>query len=295
MQIEERKKIGYYPGCAITMGSSSEEYGTSVLRVSEEIGPELEEIHDWNCCGASSAHATNHKLSTALSIRNISLAEQSGYKEILAPCPMCSQRLIISQKDVADDEELKKDVEDAIEMPCDGDVKIINYLELIKNYCMDEIAEKKKKTPKDLKIASYYGCLLLRPPKVLKFDDPENPTSMEEIVEATGATSVDWELKTNCCGGGFTLSRTDVVLKLTNDILECAADAGADAIAVACPMCHANLDMRQKKIGKEYKRKYDIPIVYISELIGLALDLGPISLGLNKHFIDTKSVVNAFE
>jgi heterodisulfide reductase subunit B len=118
---------------------------------------------------------------------------------------------------------------------------------------------------------------------------------MEEIVEATGATSVDWELKTNCCGGGFTLSRTDVVLKLTNDILECAADAGADAIAVACPMCHANLDMRQKKIGKEYKRKYDIPIVYISELIGLALDLGPISLGLNKHFIDTKSVVNAFE
>ena len=285
MQIEERKKIGYYPGCAITMGSSSEEYGTSVLRVSEEIGPELEEIHDWNCCGASSAHATNHKLSTALSIRNISLAEQSGYKEILAPCPMCSQRLIISQKDVAD----------AIEMPCDGDVKIINYLELIKNYCMDEIAEKKKKAPKDLKIASYYGCLLLRPPKVLKFDDPENPTSMEEIVEATGATSVDWELKTNCCGGGFTLSRTDVVLKLTNDILECAADAGADAIAVACPMCHANLDMRQKKIGKEYKRKYDIPIVYISELIGLALDLGPISLGLNKHFIDTKSVVNAFE
>jgi heterodisulfide reductase subunit B len=229
-----------------------------------------------------------------LSIRNISLAEQSGYKEILAPCPMCSQRLIISQKDVADDEELKKDVEDAIEMPCDGDVKIINYLELIKNYCMDEIAEKKKKAPKDLKIASYYGCLLLRPPKVLKFDDPENPTSMEEIVEATGATSVDWELKTNCCGGGFTLSRTDVVLKLTNDILECAADAGADAIAVACPMCHANLDMRQKKIGKEYKRKYDIPIVYISELIGLALDLGPISLGLNKHFIDTKSVVNAF-
>lgn len=287
-------RIGYYPGCAITKGSSSEEYGTSVLRVSQEIGPEIEEIHDWNCCGASSAHATNHKLSTALSIRNISLAEKDGIKEILAPCPMCSQRLIISQKDIEDDEKLKKEVEDAIEMPCNGGVKVSNYLEIIKNYCMDEIADNLKKPPKDLKIASYYGCLLVRPPKVLKFDDPEDPKSMDEIVKAIGAKPVEWEFKTNCCGGGFTLSRTDVVLKLTNDILEGAAEAGADAIAVACPMCHANLDMRQKKIEKEYNRKYSIPIIYISQLIGLALGLEHEQLGLKKHFVETGSVVSAF-
>jgi heterodisulfide reductase subunit B len=126
------------------------------------------------------------------------------------------------------------------------------------------------------------------------FDDPEDPKSMDEIVKAIGAKPVEWEFKTNCCGGGFTLSRTDVVLKLTNDILEGAEEAGADAIAVACPMCHAKLDMRQKKIEKEYNRKYSIPIIYISQLIGLALDLGAISLGLNKHFIETESVVNAF-
>ncbi len=287
-------RIGYYPGCAITKGSSSEEYGTSVLRVSQEIGPEIEEIHDWNCCGASSAHATNHKLSTALSIRNISLAEKDGIKEILAPCPMCSQRLIISQKDIEDDEKLKKEVEDAIEMPCNGGVKVSNYLEIIKNYCMDEIADNLKKPPKDLKIASYYGCLLVRPPKVLMFDDPEDPKSMDEIVKAIGAKPVEWEFKTNCCGGGFTLSRTDVVLKLTNDILEGAEEAGADAIAVACPMCHANLDMRQKKIEKEYNRKYSIPIIYISQLIGLALGLEHEQLGLKKHFVGTESVVNAF-
>ena len=287
-------RIGYYPGCAITKGSSSEEYGTSVLRVSQEIGPEIEEIHDWNCCGASSAHATNHKLSTALSIRNISLAEKDGIKEILAPCPMCSQRLIISQKDIEDDEKLKKEVEDAIEMPCNGGVKVSNYLEIIKNYCMDEIADNLKKPPKDLKIASYYGCLLVRPPKVLMFDDPEDPKSMDEIVKAIGAKPVEWEFKTNCCGGGFTLSRTDVVLKLTNDILEGAAEAGADAIAVACPMCHANLDMRQKKIEKEYNRKYSIPIIYISQLIGLALGLEHEQLGLKKHFVETGSVVSAF-
>ena len=287
-------RIGYYPGCAITKGSSSEEYGTSVLRVSQEIGPEIEEIHDWNCCGASSAHATNHKLSTALSIRNISLAEKDGIKEILAPCPMCSQRLIISQKDIEDDEKLKKEVEDAIEMPCNGGVKVSNYLEIIKNYCMDEIANNLKKPPKDLKIASYYGCLLVRPPKVLMFDDPEDPKSMDEIVKAIGAKPVEWEFKTNCCGGGFTLSRTDVVLKLTNDILEGAEEAGADAIAVACPMCHANLDMRQKKIEKEYNRKYSIPIIYISQLIGLALGLEHEQLGLKKHFVETGSVVSAF-
>ncbi|MDR4497911.1 MAG: CoB--CoM heterodisulfide reductase iron-sulfur subunit B family protein [Candidatus Scalindua sp.] len=287
-------KIGYYPGCAITRGSSSEEYGMSVMKVSQVVGPVIEEIPDWNCCGASSAHATNHKLSTALSVRNLSLAEKYEYKEILAPCPMCSQRLIISQKDVQDDEALRKEVEDAIEMPCGSSVKVSNYLEIIKNYCMDEIAQKIKKSAKGLKVACYYGCLLVRPPKVLKFDDPEDPQSMDEIVKAIGAQPVDWEFKTNCCGGGFTLSRTDVVVKLTNDILEGAVEAGADAIAVACPMCHANLDMRQKKIEKEYKRKFNIPIVYISELIGLSLGLGSIGLGLDKHFVDTKSVVNAY-
>lgn len=292
--MKKKTKIGYYPGCAITKCSTSEEYGTSVLEVSRVIGPELEEINDWNCCGASSAHATNHKLSTALSVRNISLAEKEGFKEILAPCPMCSQRLIISQNDVREDRKLRADVEDAIEMPVSDNVKISNYLEIIKNYSLEEIIEKKKKTPKGLRVASYYGCLLVRPPKILKFDDPENPKTMDEIVEAIGAEAVDWEFKTNCCGGGFTLSRPNVVIKLTHDILEGAAEAGANAIAVACPMCHANLDMRQKNIEKEYNRRFNIPIVYISELIGLALGLKSKDLGMDKHFVDTESVINAF-
>ena len=189
----KKTKIGYYPGCAITKCSTSEEYGTSVLGVSRVIGPELEEIDDWNCCGASSGHATNHKLSTALSVRNISLAEKDGYDEVLAPCPMCSQRLIVSQDDVEKDEKLREEIEDAIEMPISRNVKVSNYLEIIKKYSMDEIAEKKKKKPEGLKVASYYGCLLVRPPKILKFDDPENPKTMDEIVTAIGAEAVDWE------------------------------------------------------------------------------------------------------
>ena len=295
MSEETKKtKIGYYPGCAITKCSTSEEYGTSVLGVSRVIGPELVEIDDWNCCGASSAHATNHKLSTALSVRNISLAEKDGYDEVLAPCPMCSQRLIVSQDDVENDEKLREEVEDAIEMPISRNVKVSNYLEIVKNYSMDEIAEKQKKKPEGLKIASYYGCLLVRPPKILKFDDPENPKTMDDIVKAIGAEAVDWEFKTNCCGGGFTLSKPDIVIKLTHDILEGAIDAGANAIAVACPMCHANLDMRQQVIEKEYGRRFNIPIVYISELIGLALGLKPKDLGMDKHFIDTGSVIDTF-
>ena len=217
MSEETKKtKIGYYPGCAITKCSTSEEYGTSVLGVSRVIGPELVEIDDWNCCGASSGHATNHKLSTALSVRNISLAEKDGYDEVLAPCPMCSQRLIVSQDDVENDEKLREEVEDAIEMPISRNVKVSNYLEIVKNYSMEEIAEKQKKKPEGLKVASYYGCLLVRPPKILKFDDPENPKTMDDIVKAIGAEAVDWEFKTSCCGGGFTLSRTDVVVKLTS-------------------------------------------------------------------------------
>lgn len=287
-------KIGYYPGCALSDGSSSAEYGMSVRGVANALGIDLAEIDDWNCCGASSAHQTNHLLAISLSARNITLAANEGFKEVLVPCPACSLRFITAQKEIKEDADLRKKIEDIIEMPYNDNIKILNFLEFTKTYCINKLKEYIRKKPKDLKAVCYYGCLLVRPPKVVEFDDPDNPITMDEILKSIGVEPLEWEFKTECCGGGLSISRADVVIKLVNDIMRNAVEAGAQAIIVSCPLCHANLDMRQISANQNYKLEHHIPIIYLSEIIGLSLGIESASLGLDKHFIETRSVIEAF-
>ncbi|MBM4045875.1 MAG: heterodisulfide reductase subunit B [Planctomycetes bacterium] len=284
-------RIGYYPGCSLADHSTSREFGMSVERVSKALGLELVEIDDWCCCGATAAHATNHLLSIALPARNLALAEKAGFKEVLAPCAACSNRLIGADAEMRKDEHLRKEVEGIIEMPYTGGVKVINYLEAVKKYCMDALAANVKRKLDGLKVACYYGCLLVRPPKAVQFDDPENPTSMDDIVKACGAEAVDWGFKTECCGAGFTMSNGKAVVKLVNDILGNAKACGANAIAVACPLCHVNLDLKQAAAESEYGQQYGLPVLYISEIIGLALGLPSEELGVDLHFVDTAALV----
>ncbi len=279
-------KIGYYPGCALTSGSSSAEYGISVKETAKAFGVDLVEIDDWSCCGASSAHQTNHLLGIALSARNITLATNEGFEDVLVPCPACSLRFITAQKDIAKDDELRKKIEDAIEMPYNDGITALNYLQFVQKYGADALKENAKKTAPDLKVVCYYGCLLVRPPKVVEFDDPNNPMVMDDILKSIGIEPLEWEYKTECCGGGLSLSRADVVTKLTGDITNNAREAGADAIVVSCPLCQANLDLRQP--GRK------LPIVYLSELIGLAMGLNNMDSALNKHLIGTGKVSKAF-
>ncbi len=285
-------KIGYYPGCALTKGSSSTEYGMSVRSVVDALGIDLVEINDWNCCGASSAHQTNHKLAISLSARNIAMATNDGFEDVLVPCPACSLRFITAQKELQENEELRKEVEQNIEMPYSDNIKVLNFLEFVKKYCIDKLGESVKKKAQDLKVVCYYGCLLVRPPKIVQFDDPDNPVIMDEILKAIDVEPLDWEFKTECCGGGLSLSRADVVEKLVNDIMRNAIDVGAQAIVVSCPLCHANLDLRQQ--SNNYKLKYNVPVIYLSEIVGMALGLDNRDLGLNKHFVNTKVVTGAF-
>lgn len=287
-------KIGYYPGCALSDGSSSAEYGMSVRGVANALGIDLAEIDDWNCCGASAAHQTNHLLAISLSARNITMAANEGFREVLVPCPACSLRFITAQKEIKEDADLRKKIEDVIEMPYNDNIKILNFLEFTKIYCIDKLKEDIRKRPKDLKAVCYYGCLLVRPPKVVEFDDPENPITMDEILKSIGVEPLEWEFKTECCGGGLSISRSDVVIKLVNDIMRNAAEAGAQAIIVSCPLCHANLDMRQISANQNYKLEHHIPVIYLSEIIGLSLGIESASLGLDKHFIETRSVIEAF-
>lgn len=284
--------IGYYPGCSL-MGTAKE-YDQSIRRVFSELGINLVELDDWSCCGATSAHATNHLLSVALPARNLSLAKKQGLNEIFIPCAACYNRFIVAKYEMEKNPELKKRVEDIIEEKVDTDIRIVNMVEMFQRVDKELILAKRQKELKGFKVAAYYGCLLVRPNSITQFDDAEMPTSMEEIIKLTGAEPVDWNFKVECCGASHSITNLNVVLTLSKRIIDDAAENGAEAIIVACPMCHSNLDMRQRNISKIDSQHKSMPILYLSELIGLSLGLDKESLGLGLHFTDTEPILSRF-
>jgi len=277
-------RIGYYPGCSLL--GSSREFDESTRAVLKALEVELVEVPDWNCCGASSAHVLNHELSLALPARILALAEQAGLTEILAPCAACSNRLLSAQQELEKHPELRAEVEKAIELPYKGTVKIVNILEVLDR--LKEGIAAKTTAPFQKRVASYYGCLLVRPPRVVNFDRPEDPRSMDLMLEAVGATPVEWPFKTECCGAAFSVTRTDIVAKLSGKLVQDAVKRGAEAIVVACPMCHSNLDLRRPAIDEFLGQKHKIPAMFITQVIGLALGLDPKALGLHRHMVSVE-------
>ncbi len=280
-------RIGYYPGC--TLKGTAVEYDKSVTGIASLLGVDLVEVPDWNCCGASSAHATNRKLSLALAARVLAIAEQEGMDRVLVPCAACYNRLVKTQVEASENETLRQEISTIIEMPFSAKTKPVGILEFFSEMGSEKIKSLVKKPLEELKVACYYGCLLLRPPKLIKFDDCEEPQVMDDVVKAIGAEPVEWAFKTECCGAGFSLSKKEVVLDLTEKILRNAKLEGADVITVGCPLCHANLDFRQVDILKKNK-DINIPVLYITELVGIALGLTPKEVGLQSHFIDTSAI-----
>lgn len=276
--------VGYFPGCSLT--GTSMEYDASLREVMRELGASLEEIDDWSCCGASSAHASSHLLAMALPARNVVLASKQGLEEVVAPCAACYSRLVTSQHEVAHDAQLKQRVEEVLEEAYTDGVRVMNIIELFQQFGLDLLKSRVKDDISFLKAACYYGCLLVRPHEVTKFDDPEMPTSMEALVAATGAKSVEWNFKTECCGGSHSITNTEIVTTLCKKIIDDAQKHGANVIVVACPMCHSNLDMRQRTIRAKQPDHRSIPILYITELIGMAFGVDRKKLGLDKHFIE---------
>ena len=275
-------EIGFYPGCSLK-GTSSE-YTQSTLALAKAFGINPIEISDWNCCGATAAHNMNHELSVALPARVLALAEKDGMKEILVPCAACYNRLLVTQHDLNKDEKLKKRVSEILQMPLSGNIEILNVMQFINKYIADKLEEKIIK-PFEHKVVCYYGCLLVRPQGILNFDRLEDPQSMDTLMKKIGAETLDWGYKTECCGAGFSVSRTDIVAKLSGKIVKDAIDREAKAIIVACPMCQSNLDMRRPHIDSYLKMKTKIPAMYITQAIGLAVGIEREKLGLKKLFI----------
>jgi heterodisulfide reductase subunit B len=264
------------------------------------LGIELEEIEDWICCGASSGHMTSELMALALPVKNLVLAREMSLDTAVA-CAACYSRLKVANKVMSSNGNPRVPYVDEIvrtggggARPYRGEAKVKHLLEIvIDEYGLDALRARVTRPLDGLRIAAYYGCLLVRPPEVTHFDDPEDPTTMERLIAALGAEPVDWPYKTECCGGSLALTRTNVVAKLCHDILEMAADEGAECIMVACPLCQSSLDLRQAQVNRRYGTDLHMPILYFTQLIGLALGMANKELGLNKLIVSPDSLFRA--
>ena len=278
-------KLAYYPGCTAT--STSSEYDESSRETLKYLGVELEEIPDWTCCGASSGHVINRELAVALSSRNLALVGKMALG-MVAPCPACALRHKTAEHELSKDPELKARVEKEIGMSLELSQKPRHILEVLyQDVGIDAIKQKVQKPLTGLKVVTYYGCYLVRPPDISSFDNPENPVIMDQIMTALGAEVLDWSYKVDCCGGGLSIVAPQVVEKLAGKIISGASAVGADAIVTACGICQANLDMRQPKNGTSHP----MPIFYFSELSALAFGSARVKEWMAKHLVDPSDLL----
>ncbi len=280
--------FGYYPGCSLH--GTGRELDESIRALAARAGVDLKEIEDWNCCGASSAHGLGHDLAVALPYRVLALAEAQGLETILAPCAACFSRLKGTVVRLARSAELMEKMREITGLAYRGPLQIVSVIEFINRLLAGGLAGKLTTPLAGLKVAPYYGCLLSRGDDIVEGEDHENPVGMEAAIRASGAVPVPWNYATECCGGGFSMAETGAVVDLSGRILAEAEAAGAEAIVAGCPMCHSNLDMRQLTINQRTGTAYRLPVLYLSELVGLAAGLAPKVLGLNRHFIDAMNI-----
>jgi heterodisulfide reductase subunit B len=279
-------KLGYFPGCSLH--ATAREYEESIRSITGLLGIQLEEIKDWACCGATSAHSTSHSLSMALPARTLMLAKKQKLDRVFAPCAACYNRLAGARHELMQVKESAERIQEILDFRLDNPADVVSIAQLLSESA-DEIRKKAKIPLEGVKVACYYGCLLVRPPEICRFDDPEAPTSLERIATATGATPVQWDMAMECCGGGFSLSRTASVVRLSRAILDSARRAGAHAVVVACPMCHSNLDFRQAAMSR--RSGENMPILFVSQLVGLSAGLNATQLGLERHFVSPRPLL----
>lgn len=266
------------------MRTTAVEFGLSTRAVCEALGIELLELEDWNCCGASSAHSLDHELSLRLPARNVALAQGKGL-DMVTPCPACYQRVLAADLRLREDEAWQREMEELLGLTYTGKARPRHILEVLSQPAVIEAVRERVTRPlRGLRVVSYYGCVLVRPPEITGWDDPEYPMRMDRLVEAVGAKPVDWSYKVDCCGASLALSRSDVVVTLSTRLAAAAHEAGADAIVCACGLCHINLDTRQALAKK-------VPVLYFTELMGLAFGLPGVGKWLGKHTVDPQPML----
>lgn len=264
-------KVSYYPGCSLD--GTAKEYGESTEAVARTLGVELKELPDWNCCGSSSAHVMNDELAIGLAANDLGLAEKLGM-DLVVPCAMCFSRLKVAEKET------------------EGEIKVKHLVDFLWDDVGEKVIEEKaKKSLEGLNPVCYYGCLTTRPPKVTDAKRPEDPQEMDKILRSLGADVKTWSYKTDCCGGSLILSLPEVAHRLIQKLLDRAVEAGADCIVAGCPMCQGNLDGYQKEISAESGNSYNMPILYFTELMGLAFGDPSANKWLGRHEVDPRPLL----
>jgi len=287
---ERRQSAAYYPGCSLH--GTAVEYDLSTRAVAPRIGLELIEPPGWTCCGTTPAHSTDHLLATVMPLRNLALMEAMGQQLVTVPCPSCFTRFRTAMRDVTADPGLREQVAGRIKSMPSPTLTVEHLLTtIIERVGLEAVSAAVTRPLAGLRLACYYGCVITRPPELTGATDAEYPMSMDLVLRALGAETLDWQGKTDCCGASLSFSQLPIALEMSRKVLDAASEAGAEAIAVACPLCQANLDMRQRQIRERYGRTYELPILYFTQVMGLAFGLDPEALGMGKHLVSAAALL----
>jgi heterodisulfide reductase subunit B len=280
--------LAYYPGCSLH--STAREFDQSAHAVCEALEIELIEPEGWVCCGSSAAHRADTYQAVRLPMENLSIIEQSGFQEVTMPCAACYNRHQAALYEIRQHPEHRQAVENEIGYTYQDSVRVSTLIDaILERVGMVGVSEKVDKPLGGLKVVCYYGCLLTRPPRVTGAEHPENPMGMDKLMSALGAEVIDWSYKTVCCGAAHSLTRPDIVLKLSGNLIRHAREAGAQAMALACPLCHTNLDARQFQMGLDEP----MPVLYFTQLMALAFGLPEKQAALDKNLIDPRPLLRS--
>lgn len=286
-------KYGYYPGCSLEKNASS--YHSSAMAIARPLGIEFQELDDWNCCGATEYISLNKTAAYALTTRNLALAESQLEQgtELVAPCSLCFLNLSKADQYMLEDMPLSDKVNTALNAGglhyTPGSIKTRHLLHIItEDIGIDTVAAKVTRPLTGLRIAPYYGCLIVRPGFQSTHDEFEYPTSLDRLMKALGSSVVDFPLKAHCCGGHMTQISQPVALDLIRRLLENASEYKADMIVTLCPMCQLNLEVYQADVNKYFKTNYNIPVLYFTQVVGLAFGLSAEEVGIGREFVDAR-------
>jgi heterodisulfide reductase subunit B len=282
-------KVTYYPGCSLE--GTARDYADSIQGVCASLAIDLEEIPDWNCCGATAAHSVDHKAGLELPGRNLKLAAKVSNPDMLVPCPLCFNRLKAAVWALQAEEDRKDPVR--VDSPIPTIWDLANFL--AREEMLNKIKAGVRKPIEGLRVVCYYGCLASRPPQITGASDWESPRSLDRIIESLGGKPIPWPLKTDCCGASLMISRPDMGFRMVGQLYEMAQRVGAQAMVVSCQMCQANLDMYQDRIEAEWGRPFGLPVLYFTELIGLTSGLRDVKDWLSRHFKDPRPLLRELD
>lgn len=281
-------KYAYYPGCS--GHGTSVEYEASTRAVCSALNMDIMEIEDWNCCGSTPAHSVSHELSGALAARNLTQAAKTGADCVISPCPSCSSNLKMARYRMQNPA-FKARVDELLDAPtpanADGGADLMETYSvlqaIVEHVGVENISSRVTYPLEGIKVVTYYGCLLSRPAHVAKFDDPENPVSLDNIMKALGAEVLPFALKTECCGAAMGIPDVNIPGSLSGRILDTAKAVGAEAVITACPLCHMNLDLRQRQAARISRKSFfGLPVFYYTQMIALAFGLPKDAMRLEK-------------